>query len=298
MYISRTTQSVISANAISELETNLNQINQLQNEISSGKKVNQPSDSPPDAVVAMATQSEITRVTQYQTNINDGLAQLGTADNTLQSVVTSLQSARDLVLQAANGTLSATDRAGLADQIDSIRQQLLASANTQYLGRPIFGGTSGGQQAYDPTTGAYLGNNGAVTRTIAAGTTVQVNVTGPTAFGPSGSSLFDVLGQISADMRNPNATANLTGTDLTNLDSATQNVTNALAQVGASYKQLQSQQTSNTTLLGTLQTTLSNAQDVDVAKAASDLQLQEVAYQASLAVTAKIIQPSLAEFIQ
>jgi flagellar hook-associated protein 3 FlgL len=68
--------------------------------------------------------------------------------------------------------------------------------------------------------------------------------------------------------------------------------------LGASYKQLQSQQTSNTTLLGTLQTTLSNAQDVDVAKAASDLQLQEVAYQASLAVTAKIIQPSLAEFIQ
>lgn len=297
MYISRTTQATVMASTLGDLENSLNQIQQLQTQIASGHRVNQPSDSPSDAIVAMASQSEITRVNQYQTNINDGLAQLGTADSTLQSVVTTVQSARDLVLQASNGTLSATDRAALADQIDAIRQQLLASANTQYLGRPIFGGTSAGTQAYDATTGAYLGDNGSVTRTIAAGTKVQVNVTGPTVFGPSGSSLFDVLGQISADMRNPAALANLTGSDLTNLDSATQNVTGALSEVGARYKQLQTQQTSNTGLLGTLQTTLSGARDVDVAKAVTDLQLQEVAYQASLAVTAKIIQPSLVDFL-
>ena len=167
--------------------------------------------------------------------------------------------------------------------------------NTKYLDRPIFAGTSNVTQAYD-STGAFLGDTNAVNRNVGPGVTVQVNVTGPQAFGPQGADLFTTLSTLANDLRtNPGA---VTSTDLAALDTAANRVRNALGEVGARSAQLTTTKSRSDDLLLNLRDSLSKIEDIDLPKAATDLQIQQVSYQAALAATARVIQPSLVDFLK
>ena len=167
--------------------------------------------------------------------------------------------------------------------------------NTKYLDRPIFAGNVATTQAYDQN-GAFLGDTNAVTRNVGPGVTVQVNVTGPQAFGPPGADLFATLTNLANDLRtNPSA---VNTTDLAAIDVAASRVRNALGEVGARSAQLASTKARSDDLLLNLRDSLSKIEDIDLPKAATDLQIQQVSYQAALAATARVIQPSLVDFLR
>ncbi len=167
--------------------------------------------------------------------------------------------------------------------------------NTKYLDRPIFAGTSATATAYD-ASGAFLGDTNAVNRTVGPGMTVQVNVPGPQAFGPAGNDVFSTLATLANDLRtNPAA---ITTTDLGAIDTAATRVRTALGEVGARSAQLETTKTRSDDLLLNLRDSLSKIEDIDLPKAAMDLQIQQVSYQAALAATAKVIQPSLVDFLK
>src|SRR3546814_8880178 len=79
-------------------------------------------------------------------------------------------------------------REALAVEIEGLREHMIGVANTKHLGRPLFGGTTGTDQAFDPN-GTYIGDDGAIERTVMDGLTVQVNVTGEQVFGTNGSKI-------------------------------------------------------------------------------------------------------------
>jgi flagellar hook-associated protein 3 FlgL len=104
-----------------------------------------------------------------------------------------------------------------------------------------------------------------------------------------------VLGQISTDLRsNPD---NLKA-DLANLDSATNNMQSQLSDVGARYNRIDQMKTAANNRITDLKTQLSNLEDIDLPKTITELQLQQTAYQAALAATSKVIQPSLVDFLK
>jgi flagellar hook-associated protein 3 FlgL len=295
----RVTQATTAALMAQGLDDTYSQFETLSAQISSGQAITRPSDNPAGTVQAMTYRAEITRVGQYQSNASDGLAWLGTADSTLSSVQTQLQRVQTLVLQAANSTTDATGRAAIATEVDSIRASLLADANANYLGRPIFGGTTGGAQAFDGS-GNYVGDNGVVTRTVADNTTVQVNLTGTDVFGSGSSGVFAVLSQISDHLRSsdPTQVANLGTSDLNALQSALGTVTTAQGTVGARYNQVQTIQNQAQARQTTLTTALSGVQDLDMAKAETQLSTQQLTYQAALEATARVLSLSLTEFLK
>jgi flagellar hook-associated protein 3 FlgL len=168
-------------------------------------------------------------------------------------------------------------------------------ANTKYLQQPVFAGTAGASSAYD-ASGAYLGDGGAVSRTISPGVKVTVNATGDDVFGPAGNDIFKVLADISNDLRNN--PANLTSTDLGRLDAGYLRMQNALASVGSRYHQIEIMQDRNQANELESQNQLSEVEGVDLPATMVDLQMQEVAYQAALGATAKAIQPSLMDFLR
>ncbi len=179
--------------------------------------------------------------------------------------------------------------------MDGLRQSLLAVANTRYLQQPIFAGTASASAAYD-ASGAYLGDTGAATRTIAPGVKVTVNATGDQVFGPAGNDIFTVLSTISADLRNnPSA---LTTTDLGQLDAGYLRIQNALASVGSRYHQIEIMQERNKANQLESQNQLSEVEGVDLPATMVDLQLQEVAYQSALGATAKALQPTLMDWLR
>jgi len=292
----RITQQTIGQHTFTNLQQSLGKLQTLQQELSSGKQLSKPSDNPQGTVAALSLRGDLARANQYTRNIDDGMNWLGITDSTLQKVVEQTQNARNLLIQGQSGAIDANGRAALATQVDQIREGLISLANTQYLNRPIFGGTASGSTAYS-ASGTFQGNTGAVTRNVAPGATLDVNVTGPSTFGDDTTGLFAALAQISSDLRANNAGAPLS-TDLGNLDTNLSRVTNQLAEVGSRYNRLQVTKQRIGDSITQMTSSLSEVEDADLPKTIVDLQTQEVAYQAALAATSKVITPSLVDFLR
>jgi flagellar hook-associated protein 3 FlgL len=295
----RITQTTLASRALADLQDSLARTQKLQDEMSSGKQLQRPSDGPADTAQALNYRSGLKRLDQYGRNAQDGLGWLGTADTALTNSLDLLSRVRELVLQGTNAASGPQDRAAMAAEVDTLKQGLLGLANSQYENRPVFAGTANASLAYD-AAGAYQGDTGAVSRTVAAGVGVQVNLTGPEVFGAGPSNAFAVLDQIAADLRDgsPAAIAQLGSTDLGSLDAARVTVQNKLAEVGARYHRVEMMQTRAQDATQTMTSALSEIEDVDLPKTIMSLQLQQVSYQSALAATARVIQPSLLDFIK
>ncbi|HYN96286.1 MAG TPA: flagellar hook-associated protein FlgL [Pilimelia sp.] len=292
----RVTQQSIAARVTASLQNNLNRMGDLQERLSSGKMITRPSDSPTGTVSSLQLRSEIRAVAQYSRNADDGLGWLSTLDNTLTSSVAQVRRVQELTLRGKNaGASSPESRAALATEVENIREELIGLANTRYLDRPVFGGTTSGAAAYDSNGVFRPGPTGSVSRTIGDGTKVRVDLAGPEAFGTGATDLFAVLDSIAGSLRtNPTALAG----DLNNLNTALENLQTKLADVGSRYNRVeQMRQTADDRAL-TLRGQLSEVEDIDLPQTIMEVQLQQTAYQAALATTAKVIQPSLIDFLR
>jgi flagellar hook-associated protein 3 FlgL len=179
--------------------------------------------------------------------------------------------------------------------MDQIRESLIGYANTKYLDRPIFGGTTAGGTAYD-ADGGYVGDAGQTSRTVAAGTKVRVDATGPEAFGSGDTQLFTVLKDLSDSIRAGDTTA--MQDNLKKLDTASNIMKTTHSDIGARYNRLTQMKQSAHDRLLTVTSQLSDIEDVDLPKTIMEMQLQQTSYQAALAASAKVIQPSLIDFLR
>lgn len=290
----RVTQRSLAATTTTNLQHNLSSMQRLQEQLSSGRQLNRPSDSPTGAVSALRLRSEIRRNEQLDRNATDGIGWLAATDTALTQASSVVNRVRDLALRGRNGSMGDSDRAALAAEVDTLREHLLGVANTTYLGRPLFGGSTASPVAYD-AAGTYQGDAGAVDRTVLDGVTVQVNMTGPVAFGTAPGDVFAVLADISAHLRTD--PAQLDG-DVSALDARALGITTTLATVGARYNQLEAMRDRTEVFRLDAQNALAEVESVDLPKTITELKLQEVAYEAALAATARAIQPSLLDFLR
>jgi flagellin-like hook-associated protein FlgL len=136
----------INPNPLADLVTGLaldrQQEDQALQELSTGKKVNQPSDDPAAVAGLIVNNAQTSRVNAYLSNISTLQDSLQEADSTLNSVVTSLTQAVSLATEGANGTLNQTDRDSLVQEVNGIQQQILEYANQSFEGNYLFAGTA------------------------------------------------------------------------------------------------------------------------------------------------------------
>lgn len=291
----RVTEGSANRASLVGLQQGASKLAALQAQLSSGRQITKPSDSPTGTVNALQLRSQLSQATQFQANATDALGWLTTVDTTYTSISAQLENVRSMVVQGMNtGASSASSNQALAQQVDQARSGVLALANATYLGRPVFGGTTAGSTAFD-STGAYVGDTGTVTRTVGPNTSVDLNTPGTTAFGPNGNNLFDLLSDISNNLRtNPAAL----GADLTKLDAAQVSITSDQALAGSKYQGIQTVQNSGSSNMIQLKSQLSDLQDIDLADMAVEVTSANTAYQAALATTAKISQVSLLDFLR
>jgi flagellar hook-associated protein 3 FlgL len=266
-----------------------------QSTATSGTRISRPSDDPTGTGEALRVRAELAARAQHQRNIDDGSGWLSATDSALDGATGLLRQARDAAVQGSNGSLTQAARDSLAAVVDGLRRDLVGAANTRYLGRNVFAGTSDAPSAFtDGTPPTYNGAAGAVTRRVGPDETIAVDTDGRTAFGSGSMSAFSVLDAIAADLRagvDP-------GPRLAALDGAMTTLVAARADVGNRMTQLQRAGQATTAATTTLTARRAAVEDVDLGQAVLDLQLQQTAYQAALAVTAKVLQPSLTEFLR
>ena len=300
----RITQRTVSNTMMQGLQDNLTRMQRLQEQLSSGKSVSKPSDSPVKTVEAMQFRSTIRRTEQYVRNAEDGLALLGAADAALSSGLDLTRRVRELTLRGMDDANNAQGRAALAAEVKALRDGLLAVANTRYLDRPLFGGDTPGTVAF--TAGAapgtqYAGDGEQAMRTVGAGVQVAVTVPGTAVFGADADpdQLFAVLEELATALRDESgARHDALTSGLAKLDNATDRMISQLGEIGARFNRVDTVKAAAQGALVNLSNSLAEVEDIDLPKTIVDLQMQEVAYKAALGATARVVQPSLLDFLR
>jgi flagellar hook-associated protein 3 FlgL len=297
----RVTHNSIAANVLANLQGNINRLGETQQRLSSGKQISRPSDSPAATVSVLELRSEVAASKQYARNADDGLGWLNTADGALQSTSELITRARGLVLQGmSTGSMGTEARQALADEIREIGSALRGVANTSYVDRPVFGGTTNESEAYtvDPNVPGVITFNGtgeSVVRTVGANVKVAVNIDGEQVFGRDATSIFATLDRIVTELQGTGAGL---GAELTNLDAFAVATRTALSTVGARTNQLERMRQAADDAVLNVSKMLSEVEDIDLPKTITELQLQQTAYQAALAAGARVVQPSLIDFLR
>jgi flagellar hook-associated protein 3 FlgL len=201
-------------------------LSSLQNQLGSGKRINQPSDDPVGAANALQLGHLNADTAQYQRNISSANGRLDLEEQTLSSAGGVLGRVRNLLLEAANGSQTDETRKDIAAEMVQLRQQLLGLANSKDgQGDYIFAGNRTGAQPFVSQGGgvAYVGDNGQ--RMVAAGPGLQV------ATGDPGSAIFMDIPTGNGTFA-VNANAANTGTGVV----GTTSVTDRAAWDGGSYQ--------------------------------------------------------------
>jgi flagellar hook-associated protein 3 FlgL len=297
----RITQRAISQTALQGLNRNLTELGKLQEQLTSGKVVSRPSDSPTAVNRSMQIRKDQAATEQHARNISDAQSWMETTDTALTSMVAQVRRVRDLTVQAANdGAMTTEARTAISAEVAALRDSLLGLANENVDGRPVFGGATSGNKAYE-ADGTWVGVGSAdgtgvvpIKRRISNDEQVRIDTTGPEAFGPPGSDLFTVVGKIAADVGAGVSVQD----DLTDLDAAIDRLLTAASTVGARAARIDNAAQVNTDRSLALKKQLTNVEDVDLPKTIMQLQFQQTGYQAALQATAQVIQPSLADFLR
>lgn len=292
--ITRVTTQMSMAAASARLQAGAAKVAQLTEQATTLQNIQRPSDDPVGTASAMQVRKEQAATAQYTRNANDAVGWLATTDSALSSVYSVLNSVRDLTVQAANsGTMNTTDRDAMITQFSSLKSDLEARANTTYGTRSVFAGSSTSTTAYDPATGwAPAGPD--VSRRTGDDTTVRVDTPGAAVFGSGSTSVFSMIDSIVSDLQNGvNVNPKITA-----VDAALSSVRGAQADVGVRHAAALTAQDSLKTASVSLENRRSGIEDKDLAKAVLDLQVQQTNYQAALAVTAKVLQPTLMDYLR
>jgi flagellar hook-associated protein 3 FlgL len=317
MSISRVTTSFMQNQALSYLNTNMSLLSTLQQTLSSGQKINSPSDDPVGLTRILALSNTLKSDERYGNNIQDSIAEANTADNAMSSMVELVQRVQELATQAANFTNNQDGRDAIALEIDQITNQLVQLGNTDIGGKYIFGGhrtdappfsRTGDDISYagNPTTESWQRNV-----EIARGVELTVNVNGNEMMGEStvnagppvsvtGSGIFQTLIQLKLNLEDSASLTQLTDirSKLDTLATDMNTILSKQAIIGAVSNRLTVTQDRIDERKSILTQQFASIQDVDMPKVIANINQQQNVFESSLNVTARLMQSSLLNFLR
>src|SRR5579875_1897171 len=213
MSLTRITTLMTSNQILGEINQSQSALANTEQELSTGKTINEPSDNPYGAALAVQLNGQLSQLGDYNNNITDGQAWTQSGTSALNAMQEQVQRAQELVTSAGNGTMSASDLADIGDEINQIVSSIKADANTQYNGQYVFSGTSTATAPYD-SSGNYVGSSTMVTRQIGPNATATVSVNLSSALGTSSTTgLLSTLTNIANQLTSGSGTAALNTTD-------------------------------------------------------------------------------------
>jgi len=291
----RVTNATQTLTAQRNLQLSLQRQAQLYDQATSRQQITKPSDDPTATASALGVRADQAATAQYQRNVDNGDAWLTTADSTLSSVEDIMRRVRDLTVTGANdGALSAEAKEAIATELDGLKKSLLSLANTTYLGRTVFAGNSDAGVAFQPDYSFTGAAGSTVERRIGPDTTVRVDADGAAVFGTGSGSVFALIDGISNDLR----TGVNVGPRLGGIDDRMKAIVGEHAEIGGRQTRLDKAKDTLAVGANSLEAQRSSLEDVDLSKVLLDLKTQDVNYQTAIAVTARVLQPTLMDFLR
>lgn len=292
----------ISNSLIQQIQTLSSQQAQYQQELATGQSITNPSDNPAAMGRVLNMDSELQSIQQFSRN-NATATQIAQESYTgLSSLNTIATSASELAEEGASGTTSSTSYQAYSQQLNQLINQALQSANTQYNGSYLFGGT---QTASAPFTATYDAN-GNVTGVTYAGTASGASMMvgegtsiSPYTDGTTNQGVADFINHL-VTLRSAFDSQDVSAVQAVQpaLQTSEDNILNSVSGIGAVQSGIEAVQSQNQAKFTSLQTLISNDTSADVATTTVQLSQAQAAYQAALESGAKIMQTSLLNYLQ
>ncbi|MEC1377392.1 flagellar hook-associated protein FlgL [Heyndrickxia oleronia] len=291
----RVTQSMLSNNFLKNISNSYEKMGKISEQMQTQKKITRPSDDPVVAMKGIAYRTSLTEVQQFKRNFSEAHNWLDNTDAALDQATKALQRIRELTVKAANGTLESDQREAVAKEIEQLRDQLKEIGNTQVGDKYLFNGTDTlnkpiGDIANNPSD--VSNNSNSVKLELSKGVYIEVNSTD--VFNKD---LFEGLNKLVDDLKSGNDQVDLNDS-IVDIDKSINHIINERATVGARSNRIDlmedriDQQEINATKM------MSKNEDVDMEKVITDLITQEAVQRASLGMGARIIQPTLLDFLR
>ncbi|MGC8971098.1 MAG: flagellar hook-associated protein FlgL [bacterium] len=291
----RVTFNTIANNVLSNLSNNLTNLEKLQNQLSSGKKIIKPSDDPVSTFRLMELKSILNTNDQYNRNIDFLKTELDLADRALQNISSVLRRVKELALRGANGSLSQEDRYAIAKEVDQLIDHLVQLGNTNVSGRYIFGGyrTTLAPLERNGDTVSYRGDNYVRSVEISNNAVIEASPTVKTLFVDS--EMFDTL----ISLKNALLEGNITQINnaIGKIDIISEKVDSELSSLGARLSRIELTSDLLSDRITKYTDLLSKQGDIEIEEVVLKLYAQQNVYQASLIAASRALQPSLINYL-
>lgn len=329
----RITNSMMASNYLRGMNTNLNNLQTINNQLTSGKEISKPSDNPFKVARSMQLTTDINSNSQYNENIKDTTNWLDATDTALGQVTNIIQRVRELMVSAGNAAYGSNERGAISDELNQRVDELGQVLNTNFDGAYIFGGTKAASKPmgvdtdpvtseknlmYIDATGSELsmGNTDAYTQNqldmlgtkmkveVSQGVTMDYNVTAKEVLSfknNSGASIdtMDLLKQITQNLNSSNTDDNskVINENLKGIDEVVTNLLRIRSEVGAKQNRMDSAQTKNEDENFNMTDILSKTEDIDFTEKTIEYSMAQTVYSASLQVSAKVLPSTLMDYL-
>ncbi|PID23936.1 flagellar hook-associated protein FlgL [Sporosarcina sp. P7] len=301
----RVTQSMLSQNMLRNLSSSYNNMGKLQEQLNTGKKVNRPSDNPVVVMKGMGYGMQVNKVEQYQKNMGEVNNWLDSSDDALDGVGQVLHRMKELATNASNtGTMTETDRNAIATEIGQLREHLQDVANTKVGDKHIFSGSMTDKPLYNKEKdkdgnvigyeqGQSFKNN--VEIEVFDGINLRVSTDVSEMFKDI-DMMLDKVKDLTAT--GSTATGESFGKLIGDIDGHMDVVLSKRADIGARSNRAELMHNRLEMQEGAAKKQRSQNEDVDYEKTITDLITSESIHRATLSVGARIMQPSLMDFLR
>lgn len=301
----RVTQGMISQNSLRNISKSYEKLSKINEQAQAGKRFTKASDDPVAAVKSLQYSTAMFRNEQYQKNLSEARSWIDTTETSVTEIINIMTDVREKVLDAANGTKQPEDLAAIGVEIGQMKNQIIDAMNTQILGKFVFNGTNTNvKPVVENADGTYTFNYenytdaNAVQANISDGITLNVNSNPISAFGgqASGQNVIEMLTDLENSLKNgtfPNS-----DDALASIDQFKEVMSAERSDLGARSNRVELVGSRLTSQSQVLEKAKSDNEDIESEKAILDLLQQETVNRAALATTAKVIQPSLVDFLR
>lgn len=329
----RVTNKMMTSSFLNDMQTNLSRMSKIQRQLTSGKEVSRPSDDPFVVARSMQLSGDIAANEQYNSNIKDTTNWLDATDTALGQLTDTMQRMRELMVSVGNAAYGEDEKNAIKDELNQRVEEVGTILNSTFDGKYIFGGTRGtfkpiGTEkdengniniGYAKKSGDLINVATADSKDMAElnmidkrlnveiskGVTMEYNVNAKEVLeftDADGTSinvmslLNDIVTNIGSD--NPEDNKKVSDENLGAMTGTINNLLKIRAEVGAKQNRMESAEAKNEEENFNLTEVLSANEDINFTEKSMESATMQTVYMASLQVSAKVIQPSLLDYIR
>lgn len=288
------------------LSQSMGSMDKYQEQLSSGSKIARPSDDPVVATRGMFYRSSLIENEQFQRNVNEAISWMELTDKAMDEMGSILKRVRELAVNSGNVALNKDSLRAIAEEIDQIKEHMGNLANQTVGGRYIFAGTDTQNPPYDYDKGEFVSTNNAEIRLeMNKRIFLPINVSGQAIFNypdsqnnvfypNSQNNVFKLMDKLSNQLRNGEKITD----QIAAIEQQEDNLNAQRASLGARMNRIQliSERLQNEEI--NLNKLKSDNEDADISEVITKLKTQENVHRAALGAGARILQPSLMDFLR